>query len=115
MRNRQMDAADDYAGFSGSTRFLVDSPAAVAQAVLTRMRLYTGEWFLDTEEGLDKSLILGYGTAGTRDVAIQQRILGTPGVQAIDSYSSNVDSARGFTVACLLTTIYGEVALEASF
>lgn len=114
MRNRAMDAAGDYQ-FIGNTQFLVDTPAAVAQAVLTRMRLYSGEWFLDAREGLDKSRILGYGTQGTRDLVVQHRIRGTPGVLRIASYSSSVDAQRNFSVTALVDTIYGQTTIEAQF
>lgn len=106
-----MDANGDYVFGQGST-WLVNSPAAVAQAVQTRMRLLTEEWFLDLSEGLDKSLILGVRTQGTRDQQVQQRILGTPGVKSITAYASNVNTAtRGFTAAVTLDTIYGAVSL----
>ncbi len=116
MRNRAMTSpGDDFTFGSGRTRFMVDTPAAVAQAILTRMRLFVGEWFLDTREGLDKARILGYGTQGTRDLAIKQRIRGTPGVRRIVSYSSSVDERRNFSVSALVDTIYGQVTIEAQF
>lgn len=114
MRYREMDANGDYQ-FMGFTPFLVDSPEAVAQAVLTRLQLYTKEWFLDSREGLDKDAILGYGTQGTRDQAIQQRVLGTPGVVRIVSYSSSVDETRLFNVDMVLDTIYGQVTITRTF
>lgn len=115
MRNRAMDAADDFTFGSGRTRFMVDTPAAVAQAVLTRMRLYTDEWFLDAREGLDKSRILGYGTQGTRDIVIKQRIRGTPGVTRLVSYGSSVDEQRNFSVTATVDTLYGQATIEATF
>lgn len=114
MRYRELDANGDYQ-FAGNSPWLVNSPATVAQAILTRMRLYAGEWFLDTREGLDKALILGYHTQGTRDQAIQQRIRDTPGVLRIVSYSSSVDEERNFRVSANVDTIYGETTVEAVF
>lgn len=114
MRYRAQDANGDYV-FAGASLFLVDSPAAVAQAILTRMRLFTKEWFLDFREGLDKDLILGYGTQGTRDQVIQARIRGTTGVLNIASYSSSVDEQRNFTVTAVVNTIYGQTNIEATF
>lgn len=107
MRYRAMDASDDYV-FGYGVRILVNSPAAVAQAVKTRMRLLTEEWFLDKGEGLNKAQILGYRTQGTRDQQVQQRVLLTPGVRSITEYASNVDPAtRAFTVTMTIDTIYG--------
>lgn len=114
MRYRALDANEDYA-FGDNTVFLQDTPATVAQAILTRMRLYTEEWFLDSREGLDKSMILGYGTQGTRDLVIKNRIRNTPGVANIVSYSSYVDENRAFWVTAVVDTDYGQTTVEAKF
>ena len=115
MRYREMTADRDYAFLGSQTSFLANSPATVAQAILTRMKLFAREWFLDDREGLDKDLILGYGTQGTRDQAIQQRILGTEGVVRIAAYSSSVDRDRAFSVSATVDTIYGRTTIEAKF
>jgi hypothetical protein len=93
----------------GAANFLVDSPAAVAQAVKTRLLLFAGEWFLDTSEGVPwYSRVLGAGTSRTRDRSIRARILGTRGVKEIVSYQSVVDpGARTMTVTARISTIYG--------
>ncbi len=114
MRYRTMTPEGDYT-FAGFSPFLVNSPATVAQAVRTRLSLFTGEWFLDKRIGLDKSLILGYGTQSTRDQQVKERIIGTPGVLAIVRYSSSVDVERNFTVAARLSTIYGELDINEVF
>jgi hypothetical protein len=106
MKYRKMSADADYVFGPGST-FLRDSPEAVAQAVQTRLALFTGEWFLDNREGLDRDQILGVGTQRTRDFEVRQRILGTPGVLSILAYESQVDVARGFKVSATINTIYG--------
>lgn len=105
MKYRALSASGDYVFGSGSV-WLVDSPQAVAQAVRTRLQLLVGDWFLDQKAGLDKSLILGVGTAQTRDRVIQQRILETPGVKSLVSYASHVDG-RKFSVTATIDTIYG--------
>lgn len=110
MRYRSMTASGDYVFGSGSS-FLVNTPAAVAQAISTRLKLFAGEWFLDKREGLDLDNILGYGTQSTRDHEVQQRILNTPGVLKLLSYSSSIVN-RGFTVACTVDTIYGTAQLN---
>lgn len=110
MRYRSLDLLDDY---SIGIAILVDSPAAVAQAVKTRIRLFAGEWFLDSNEGLSLKRIVGERTKSTRDQEIQQRILGTPGVRSLLNYSSTVDTAhRTFTVTATIDTIYGSAPLS---
>ncbi len=48
MRYRAWDANGDYTFGQGSKNFLVNSPQCVAQAVVSRLRLQLGEWFIDT-------------------------------------------------------------------
>jgi len=113
MKYRAMDAKDDYT-FGSASQWLADSPATVAQAVETRLRLAAKEWFLDSKEGLDWSKILGFGTASTRDSEIKKRILGTPGVNSIVSYSSST-SGRSFSVTAVIDTIYGQATVQGGF
>lgn len=110
MRYRAMDADGDYV-FAGNSRFLINSPAAVAQAILTRLKLFTEEWFLDNRIGLDKKLILGYRTALTRDIAIKRRILDTQGVVRLTKYYSTVE-VRDFRVVATVDTIYGPATIN---
>lgn len=109
MRYRALDVNGDSTAFSGNTQFLVNSPACVGQAVLTRLELFTGEWFLDTSEGTPYSTeILGNNTGAIYDLAIQDRILNTEGVNAINQYASSKDSNRDLSVSCVVDTIYSQ-------
>ena len=116
MRYRELDANGDYQ-FAGSSPFLVNSPQAVAQAVLTRLKLFTEEWFLDKTEGLDLKRILGYRTATTRDLAVKRRILdttdsaGTSLVVRLTKYYSTVENRR-FRVVATIDTIYGPATID---
>lgn len=114
MRYRALSSTGDYV-FGPASFFLVNSPEAVAQAIRTRVALFTGEWFLNSQEGLNKALILGNNTQGTRDHEIQQRILATPGVVSLLSYSSQVDANRAFIVSALVDTQYGQVSIQQAF
>jgi len=116
MRYRVLsDGARDYVFGRGSSELLTDSPSTVAQAVLTRLLLAQGEWFLDTEEGTPYSTqILGAGTLPLYDQAIKERILGTLGVLRIVEYASVLDDQRNLNVAVTLDTIYGTVTVQTS-
>lgn len=112
MRYRMLSPSGDYVFGSGSGEFLVNTPQAVGQAVLTRLRLWQGEWFLDLTEGTPYTQqILGFTSQSARDQAIQARILGTPGVTELVAYSSTLSPGRQLTISATLNTIYGQTAL----
>jgi hypothetical protein len=101
--------------FGTGLPFLIDSPLCVAQAIMTRIRLAAGEWFLDLNEGLAEDQILGAGTQNTRDLAIRVRILDTPGVEQISDYLSFVDPAdRSFNVLATVVTTFGQTSVAVS-
>jgi hypothetical protein len=116
-RYAALDAAGDMIWGQGPRDFLVDSPAAVAQAVQTRLGLWVGEWFLNLDEGTPwATQVLGVRTGGIRDAAIRQRILGTPYVLSIDNYASSLDvSTATFSVSCSLHTAFGAIAIGMPF
>lgn len=113
MRVRAQDTASDMTFGRGAANYLVDSPDAVAQVVLTRLRFNLGEWFLDSTEGTAwATLVLGAHTGATYDGEIRGRILGTQGVKNILSYSST-KTGRSLSVAATLDTIFGAIPFTA--
>jgi hypothetical protein len=112
------DANGDMSFGSGQQDFLLNSPAAVAQIISTRLALWLGEFFLDVTDGTNwKTGVLGRGTAGLRDDILRQRITETPGVLGIVSgtWSSNYDATtRRWSVACDVDTIYGKASVSES-
>jgi hypothetical protein len=113
MRYRKLDANGDYTLGTGAD-FHVDTPDAVAQSVLTRLDLYSGEWFLDTTDGTPwRTEVLGKYTKGTYDTVIRQRILSTPGVNSILEYASSFDGAtRSLSISATIDTIYGAATVR---
>lgn len=112
MKYRKLSPTGDYTFGQGPSEFLVDSPEAVAQAVQTRLALFTGEWFLDTTDGTPYSTqILGTGTQGLYDQAIQERIIATPGVTSITEYSSTLNN-RALSVNATISTLYGVTTIN---
>ena len=112
MRYRKLSPTGDYVFGQQQSNFWVNVPDGVAQAVSTRLRLWKGDWFLDTTEGTDwKGKILGNRTALTRDAELQQRALNTVGVTQINGYGSSLDAnTRGFRASFQLDTLYGAYA-----
>lgn len=111
---RKLDANGDYVFGQNSGNFYVNSPDAVAQAVKTRLALSQGEWFLDISKGTPyNSQILGAGTVGIYDNAIQEVIVNTVGVTRIVNYSSNVDpNTRAAFISCTIDTVFGRVSIQ---
>lgn len=114
MKYRKLDANGDYTFGTGGD-FFQNTQEAVAQAILTRLRLWKGEWFIDITDGTPwNEEVLGkrYKTRNP-DGAIKSRILGTEGVLEIISYSSTFDgNTRSLSVQCTVNTIYGQTAIN---
>jgi hypothetical protein len=127
MRVRAQSPTGDYLFGQNSANFYVNNAACVAQLILTRLKLFAGEWFLDIVAGVPyggfplNSNVIAEGTIlankynGTQDLAIQAVILATPGVSEISAYSREYDSAtRAFTVDATVITIFGAVQVAGS-
>ena len=81
MRYRKLDAAGDFVFGRSAAAYHHNSPETVAQAVLTRLKLWRGEWFLDKSAGTPFApAILGKHTQGGYDFALRARVLEPPGV-----------------------------------
>lgn len=112
MKYRKLDTTGDYVLGTGAD-FHINTADAVAQAVQTRLMLFTGEWFLDLLEGTPwRTEILGKFTQKTYDTVIKQRILGTPGVNTIVDYQSTYDGEkRTLAIRATIDTIYGNTTI----
>lgn len=114
MKYRRLDINGDMAIGHGDADYLKDSPECVAQAVVTRLRLLRGEWFLDLTEGTPYApAVLGKHTKATYDFAIRQRVLETEGVTDIEEYESIFDGeTRKLTVNIRINTVYGPAQVQ---
>lgn len=112
MRYRKIDENGDYT-LGTNQDFLIDSPAAVAQAVKTRLGLLKGEWALDTDDGTPWATdVLGKNTQAGRDAVIRARILGTPNVTQISAYQSAINpDTRKYTVTATVDTAFGQTTI----
>ena len=110
---RKLDEFGDYIFGGNLSNFFKDQPEAVAQSVVTRLKLWEGEWFLDIIEGTPYiGGMLGKYTLADTNNLIKERILNTEGVIEITEYSSNFDpDLRKFSVSVTISTIYGEATI----
>lgn len=111
MRVRKLDADGDMI-FGRKNEYYEDVPEAVAQNVMTRLKLWRGQWFLDTEEGtLWLQQILGKKPAA--DMVIRMRILDTYGVTTIDEFETLMNpDTRLLSVTATLSTVYGNTQIS---
>lgn len=120
MRYRKLDSAGDMQFGHGAGDFWHNQAEAVGQSVLTRLLLFSGEWFLDTTAGtpwggfplndlvVQQGRILAEHTQLSRDAAIRDRIVTTSGVLTLMNYGSSFDpNTRAFSVNATIDTIYG--------
>jgi hypothetical protein len=114
MRNRKLSPTGDFVFGSGLSDFYVNVPAAVGQAVGTRLRLWAGEWSFDTSQGtpyLDG--IIGKHSQQEADQTIQQQVLETDGLTDISKYESFKDTVkRSFSVSMSVDTVYGPTEVQ---
>lgn len=114
---RALDANGDPVWGQGQAPFLADLQA-VAQAILTRLRLFQGEWWADLGDGLPlwQSILGSSGSSRNLlqvELIINQRILGTPYVIGLSSVSITFNAnTRAFTYAATVSTQFGHVAVS---
>lgn len=115
MKYRKLDENGDSA--FGNKKWL-NGREAVAQAILTRLRLLYGEWWENIADGLPlfQEILGRYGGDEAReavDLIISERIQGTQNVLHLTSYQSAFDiSTRHYSAHCTVDTIFGEITLN---
>jgi hypothetical protein len=119
MKYRKLDANGDPIYGQGDNSFVTDKEA-VAQAILTRIKLFEGEWWENIKDGLPVwSQLLTYGGTGNnnRSSIITSRILGTKfGNTALVVSMNNVSvvynsTTRKYTYTGSAQSIYGEIII----
>lgn len=113
MRYRKLSPTGDYVFGHNQQDFLINSPATVAQAILTALKLLQGEWFLDSTKGVPWLQQVA-GRKTTFDQVIQNAVRNVQGVVDLDSYSSLLsDDNRVLTISeTTVSTVYGAVTLN---
>ena len=96
----------------GRDCYYIDNPAAVAQAIKTRLCLWTGEWFLNINEGTEWMNVVGQvGAYNVRDTIIRARILQTPYVISLYDWKSEIWN-RKYTASGKVVTAFGTAELQ---
>lgn len=70
-------------------------PAATAQGIYHRLRMFTGEYFLDVSDGTPWfQSILGKAPQGIAEIALKRRIVSAPGVVALTEFRLGSDRTQ---------------------
>jgi hypothetical protein len=114
MRYRRLDINNDPIFGQGKQDYLT-STEAIGQAILTRLRLFLGEWWENTALGLPvwESML---GVTGTKkeviDRIIQENISDAPGVTGIAYLDTFFDSTTGdYIFYCQVNTNEGLIVV----
>ena len=116
MRYRQLSPTGDYTFGSNLNNFYIDVPAAVGQAVKTRLELWSGEWYLDITDGTQYIQgVLGKHSQSMADTTIQNRVLATQNLTDISSFESTLNTVpRSYSVQMKIDTDFGPTAVQIS-
>lgn len=113
MKYRRLDNNGDMTFGNQQMDFHKNSPDGVAQAVVTRLKLWLGEWFIDMTEGTPyQQAILGKGKQESIEPALRERILETPGVTELVHFEMRHDANERTTkVVVVIDTEYGNAKI----
>ncbi|HQM83868.1 MAG TPA: hypothetical protein PLD55_04210 [bacterium] len=89
---------------------------SIAQNIRSRLRTKKGEWFLDTEIGLDWKNGFEKGGENTLLYSVKAVILGTIGVINIANFSHQTNkSLRQIKISAKINTVEGEIYINEEF
>lgn len=107
MKYRRISQTGDYVFGYGNTSFVTDLEA-VRQAILTKLKLFQGEFWEDLDDGLPFfQQIAGSRDKDTIDMLIRSRILATPKVISIQTFTSKIIEGRRYMATISINTAYG--------
>lgn len=109
MRVSGLSAAGDWRFGKGRAVYLRRSDA-IAQNVITRLKSFTDDWFLDIDEGMSWLELLGSKDNEKRILReVETRVLQTYGVRSISLLRvTNIDINRAASIELTYTDIFDE-------
>ncbi|KUZ98083.1 hypothetical protein WI40_13845 [Burkholderia ubonensis] len=107
MRVRRLDADGDWTFGRGRADY-ADRSESVAQRVVTRLRSFRGDWFLDLDHGIPWIERMERGNERERlESDIKRQILGTAGIARILAFDITINGAkRRMTVTATLLDVF---------
>jgi hypothetical protein len=115
MRYRKLSPTGDYTFGNGQKDFWINQPDGVAQAIQTGLKLFRGEWYLDSSQGTPWfDGVLGVFSQSSADLTLQTQIQNTIGVVNIAQFQSITDpQTRRYSLStCIVNTQFGPTSLQ---
>lgn len=112
---RQLDNDWDYVFGQGKDSYF-SGVHAVTQAIQTRLKLLTSEWWEDQEDGLPLFQVI-IGSRATQenkqaaDLVVKNRVQDTPGVLSVEDFNSTIANRR-YSATMTVNTVYGTENVE---
>lgn len=94
---------------------LVSDQGQISQSLRIRLLLFRGEWFLDEGEGVPfyEDVFVKNPNLGAVEASLKARIMGTPGVTELISFSMDFDRAGRFLkVDFEVNTLFGTISIN---
>lgn len=109
MRVAGLDSSGDWQFGSGKASYLVRSNAAL-QSLMTRLKSFANDWFLDVDANIDWIALLGSRNAERQIKNSVERVtLETDGIARIDLFEVIVNrTERRATIRMQVTTIFDD-------
>ena len=107
MKVRSLDSNGDY-----SIGSLISDAEYVSQSILTRLKMFKGEWFLDTEAGVPwfQDILKRNPSDEYTSLLIKSEILSVDGVDRISSFNLERDNnTRKLSISFTVETSSGSV------
>lgn len=109
MTVRRLDANGEIV--TSGSQFLTGAEE-IAQTIVTRLRLFLGEYFRDITDGTPwfQNILVKSGSLESKDAAIKIRIVRTPNVIGLTRYNSDYDiDSRTYSISGEVLTPFGQV------
>lgn len=106
---------DDSGDIITSGNQFISEREEIAQTIITRLRLFSGEYFRDVNDGTPwfQVILTKQATLTQRDSEIRRRILQTEGVEQIIEYEADYDiPRRTYSIVTSVLTTFGVTQIE---
>jgi hypothetical protein len=111
MQVRSLDANNDWIFGIGRQAYRQEKDA-LRQKISTRLLSWKGDCFFALAEGVDWNNYLDIGTKKLLDIDISRVINTTDGIISARDYKSYINANRTLSVAMVVRTIYGNIAIS---